>query len=109
MANQHNVFRFELSSDSDERLLGVAHRIQTRAIPSATAVLDASHVDVGTQPAAQRAGDEHHPDIGQLPPPGSLVAAHLAARQDQHTRTGFHSFYSEPPSTRSQIASLVGL
>jgi hypothetical protein len=73
-------------SDLVENVLGVAHRIQLRTIPSATPVLDPSHLDAAAQPAPQRAGDEYHSEVGQLPPPGSLVAAHPAARQDEHAR-----------------------
>jgi hypothetical protein len=101
MANQHNAFRFKPLSDPVENARDVMHRIQPRAVPSATAVLDPSHVDVAAQPAPQRARDEHHPQVGQMPPPGGFVAAHLAARQDEHTRARVwvfwgHDLDSEP-------------
>lgn len=101
MTHQHNVLGNEAAAQLAESFLGIADRIQARTIPPAAAVLNTSHQNVAPQPTSQRAGNEHHPEVGQLPPPGRVVAAHLTAWQDENAGPNGgtrwpHSIDSEP-------------
>src|ERR1700756_311340 len=105
MPHQHNAFRLKPAPDAVEHMLGVAHRIHTGAIPPAVSVLNPMHLYVRPEPPTQRGGNQHHPNVGQLPPSRGLVAARPAARQDQYTSARFHNSYSELVSTRSGLAT----
>src|ERR1700678_1994711 len=73
MANERNVARFASALNVLEDPFGVAHRIHPRTVPSAKPVLDLPHVHPGTQSTLQRARDEFHSHVRQLPPPGLLL------------------------------------
>lgn len=101
MAHQHHVLGCKPLSHIVERRQAVANGIQTRTVPAAPAVLNASHLHVAPQPTPQCPGEEHHPQVGRLPPPGCVVAADLATRQHENTGTRGatmwgHICHSEP-------------